>query len=256
MLEKNQINRYKDFYSNYRKLRWFFRFDVRYRCRRIHEVLREMGIKTEGKRVLDFGFGAGDLLRSFPESCSITGVDVSESAVASAQKDERFKNFSNKNFIVVPENDPNALPEGPFDIIITSHALEHVYQEKEVLETMKKRLVPGGILAVYVPIEEPDYIMFHIRNYSLQSITLNIANAAFQVERTEGSMYINGHIWKIITIPSHRAWPVIGTAVNVLRLATLSLIPYHGVKLLDSLLYRLGFGARQALVIAKKPVAK
>ncbi len=135
---------------------------------------------------------------------------------------------------------------------MTSHTLEHVLDDEKTIEELRKSICEEGILAVYVPIEEPDYIPFHIRNYSLQSITTKIASSGFTILHVEPSMFINGHIWKILTIPSRKNWPAFGKVVNFLRLLTLSLIPYPMVKFLDTLLYKLGFGARQALVVARK----
>ena len=65
-------------------------------------------------------------------------------------------------------------------------------------------------------------------------------------------MYINGHIWKLLTIPSRRNWPVLGKVVDAIRLFTLSLIPFKLVKIFDLILEKLGLGPRQAVIIAKK----
>jgi hypothetical protein len=62
-------------------------------------------------------------------------------------------------------------------------------------------------------------------------------------------MYVNGHLWKLLTIPSRRRWPIVRYLADGLRLSVLSLFPYRALRLLDGLLFRLGFGARQALVI-------
>jgi hypothetical protein len=108
-------------------------------------------------------------------------------------------------------------------------------------------------LAVFVPLEEPDYILFHLRNYSLQSITERVRTAGFQVLHVEGSMYVNGHIWKILTIPSRRNWPVLKHVVDALRMLTLGILPYPVLRVFDRILFHLGVDARQALVIAQKP---
>ena len=84
---------------------------------------------------------------------------------------------------------------------------EPVVDAEREARALFERLVPGGTLAVFVPIEEPDYIMFHRRNYSLQSIAERVEQAGFVLRRVEGSMYVNGHIWKLLTIPSRRRWP-------------------------------------------------
>ena len=66
-------------------------------------------------------------------------------------------------------------------------------------------------------------------------------------------MQINGHLWKYITIPSRRRWPVVKPIVDFLRLATLSLLPYRSIRTLDRALSHWGVGPRQALVLAVKP---
>ena len=106
---------------------------------------------------------------------------------------------------------------------------------------------------VFVPIEEPDYILFHRRNYSLQSIAGCVARAGLEPLTVEGSMYVNGHVWKLLTIPSRRKWPVVRHLADGLRMATLGALPYRSVRRLDRVLSSLGAGARQALVIARRP---
>jgi len=251
VIDPSQTRRYADFYGHARELRRLVRFDVRYRCRRTHEVLAELGIPTENARVLDVGFGGGDLLASFPHTCTVVGADVSTSAVTAARNDARFAAFASARFVAVPEEDPEALPDGPFDLVVSAHALEHVPDDVATLRAIRKRLDRAGILVLFVPIEEPDYIPFHLRAYSLQSIAERVRLSGFDVLRLEGSMHVNGHVWKLVTIPSRRQWPMLGPAVDALRLGTLSLLGYRGVRVLDGALHRLGFGARQALVVAR-----
>ena len=117
MIQTSQERRYTGFYRRFRRLRWLFRFDVRYRCRRLREVLAARKIDVEGRRVLDFGFGAGDLLRSLPSSCHLVGADVSSSAVGAARDDDRFERFASARFVQVAEADPRDLPDERFDVI-------------------------------------------------------------------------------------------------------------------------------------------
>jgi SAM-dependent methyltransferase len=251
----SQTGRYGSFYSGLNRQLNRLRFDVRYRCQRLRAVLAELEVKVERCRVLDVGFGAGDLLASFPESCELCGVDVSASAVDGARRDPRFARYAAARFFTVPEDHPEQLPPMQADIVLSSHLLEHVPNDALLLSALFDRLVPGGTLAVFVPIEEPDYIMFHRRNYSLQSIAERVEQAGFELRRVEGSMYVNGHIWKLLTIPSRRRWPVCGPLVDALRMASLGVLPHAALERLDRCLYRLGLGARQALVIAQRPLA-
>lgn len=248
----SQTERYNNFYGKFETLRKIFRFDIRYRCRRIHEVLKTLNINTENISILDFGFGSGDLLCSFPENDSICGVDVSVSAVETALHKFCFCKFKTAQFFTVPENDPDKITEEKFDIVMSSHVIEHVADDAVLLKVMKKRLKDDGHLVLFAPIEEPNYIPFHVRNYSLETLRKTVENAGFEIVFSEGSMHINGHIWKIITIPSRKNWPVAGKIVNILRLFTLSMIPYRMIKIFDSILSSLGCGPRQGLVVAKK----
>ncbi|HPH03638.1 MAG TPA: class I SAM-dependent methyltransferase [Spirochaetota bacterium] len=248
---QNQTKKYEHSYAKKNTLKWLFRFDVHYRCKRLAELFRKHRIDIENKRIMDFGFGGGQLLKIFPKTCSLTGADVSRSGIERARQDPDFRQYKAANFVQVKEDGVSSYPKGPFDIIVTSHTLEHVLDDLATLRAMYASLKKGGILAVFVPVEEPDYIQFHVRNYSVQGIGNLVARAGFEVVHHEGSMYVNGHLWKLITIPSRRHWPVIGQIVNGIRVVSLSLLPYPVLKLCDRFLYAIGVGARQACVIAR-----
>lgn len=248
----SQAERYCNFYRSSGKLRRFFRFDIRYRCRRLHEVLDELSISTNGVSVLDFGFGAGDLLASFPKECSVCGVDVSPSAVETARNKEIFKKFRKAQFQTVPEHNNDEFIHEKFDLVLSSHVIEHVDDDEVLLNTLKSRLKDDGHLVLFAPVEEPGYIHFHVRNYSVETLSQKVKDCGFDIVFCEGSMNINGHIWKVITIPSRHNWPVLGKTVDSIRLFILSLIPYKMIKIMDRVLGALGAGPRQAMIIAKK----
>lgn len=250
----SQAERYCNFYGRSENIKRIFRFDIRYGCRRLHEVLDELGIGRNGISVLDFGFGAGDLLASFPEDCSLCGVDVSPSAVENARNKEMFKKFRKAQFQTVPEHNNDEFIHEKFDLVLSSHVIEHVDDDAVLLNTLKSRLKDDGHLVLFAPIEEPGYIHFHVRNYSVQTLSQKVKDCGFDIVFCEGSMNINGHIWKIITIPSRHNWPVLGKTVNSIRLFTLSLIPYKMVKILDRVFGVLGAGPRQAMIVAKKHI--
>jgi SAM-dependent methyltransferase len=253
VLQLSQEERYADFYTAARRTFARFRFDIVYRCRRLHEVLAALEIPLGEQLVLDVGFGSGELLSSFPASCRVVGVDVSASAVHAARRDPRFAHFRQASFFSVPEAEPEAMPELQADLVLSSHVLEHAPDDRRLLDALFSRTKAGGILALFVPLEEPDYILFHRRNYSLQSITERVAQAGFEPLLSEGSLYVNGHIWKWLTIPSRRQWPGVRHLADALRVCTLGAIPYPLLKRIDRALFHLGCDARQALVIARRP---
>jgi SAM-dependent methyltransferase len=249
----SQTARYERFYEGWRRLEGILRFDVRYRCRRMREVLEALDVPMRDRRVLDVGFGWGHMLLTFPTCCRISGADISPSAVATATHDRRFKRYADARFHVVREDVVTDLPEGPFDVIVCSHVLEHVPDDETLLRSLRDRLAPGGVLVVFVPIEPPDYNLVHLRAYSLQSISERVMRGGFDLLHSEGSMYVEGHVWRLVTIPERREWPVIGLAMSGIRLGLFSLVPYPVLRRMDRTLFRLGLTACQALVVARRP---
>jgi 2-polyprenyl-3-methyl-5-hydroxy-6-metoxy-1,4-benzoquinol methylase len=247
----SQTDVYRDFYRRWRGIRWFFRYDVHYRCRRLREVSDDLGLEIEDKKVLDIGFGSGHMLASFPMSCEIHGAEISESAVLEAKKDARFNNHAKSEFHLIPEGEPDRIPEGPFDIVVSSHVLEHVPNDADLLSAILDRLTPGGLFYLFVPIEDPGYNPDHVRNYSLSSIAELVGQTGFDILFSEGSMHLGGHIWKLITIPSRRGWPVLKTLVDAFRSVALSIVPYRLHLIADRILDKLGFGPRQAFIVAR-----
>jgi 2-polyprenyl-3-methyl-5-hydroxy-6-metoxy-1,4-benzoquinol methylase len=249
----SQTDRYERFYEGWRRLEGILRFDVRYRCRRMQEVLTALQIPTDGARVLDVGFGWGHMLLTFPTSCHLSGADISPSAIATASRNAQFTPYAGTSFHAVRENVLSDLPPGPFDVIVCSHVLEHVPDDQALLQHLHARLAPGGVVVVFVPIEPPDYSLIHLRAYSLQSISERVIQSGFELLHSEGSMYVEGHIWRLLTIPTRREWPLVGLATSGVRLGLFSLVPYRLLHAADRMLFRLGFSACQALVVGRTP---
>ncbi|MFA5624586.1 MAG: class I SAM-dependent methyltransferase [Bradymonadales bacterium] len=247
---KTQKERYEKFYE-FNGFRWLFRFDVHYRCKRMHEKLKDLSLSVDAKRVMDFGFGNAAMLKTFPKSCSIVGMDVSKSAVENAKHNDELLQYADCKFVLIDET---KIPycDDEFDYIISSHSLEHTIDDEATLDFFYEKLAKNGYLLLFVPVEEPDYIRYHSHTYSLPSIQNKCKKAGFHIVFAEGSMHINGHIWKLLTIPSRREWPVLSKCVDGFRLLSLSLLPYSIIKRCDCFLDKLAFSPRQAFVIAKK----
>lgn len=242
-----------DFYRNFRQIRWLVRFDVRYRCRRMREVARELNVDLENREVLDVGFGAGHMLASFPKSCHLYGAEISASAVEMLSKaDSPLKDHRAVDLFQVDPNDPESMPQGPFDVVLSSHTIEHVPSDRALLRSIHARLRPDGLFFLFLPIEEPNYHPDHVRSYSMESIRALMEEHGFNVLYEEGSFRFNGMYWKTLTIPSRRRMPVIGKMTDALRLCHHSLFPYSVLKAYDKALEKLGVGPRQGLLIAKR----
>lgn len=95
-------------------------------------------------RLLDFGCGDGALLRVAKAfAADATGVDMSASRSQAAR---------NEGLVIHPDLDAlDAADPPPFDAIVLSQVLEHLSDPAPLLESLRARLRPGGILFVAVP---------------------------------------------------------------------------------------------------------
>jgi SAM-dependent methyltransferase len=100
-------------------------------------------------RILDLGCGTGLNVErlsalGLPFS-SYVGIDLSEAMLARAQA-----RFSHVEKIRFEQADlaQDALPEGPFDFIVSTWALERLSDPVSVVERAGQRLAPGGYLAL------------------------------------------------------------------------------------------------------------
>lgn len=106
-----------------------------------------------GKRLLDFGCGAGAstvvLARMFPDT-EIVGIDLNEQMLDLARARARFYGFSTIRFLLSPGEQELPTDIGMFDYISFSAVYEHMLpDERQVLmPKIWALLKPGGVLFV------------------------------------------------------------------------------------------------------------
>lgn len=96
--------------------------------------------KIIGKKVLDFGCGAGGflhLIKKFTDTANGVELDLS---INRALNNENILCFNNIESI-----------EGKYDVITLFHVLEHLPNPIEILNELKKYLTPNGIILIEVP---------------------------------------------------------------------------------------------------------
>lgn len=121
-------------------------------------------IETSGHalRVLDYGCGWGSLLLALPRSVAAWGYDLSESATANLAATMRLLR---REFAVPMVHADGRIEPGGFDVIVCSHVLEHVDDDRAVLAALVRALGPRGFLLVNVPINERFADPKHARRY-------------------------------------------------------------------------------------------
>lgn len=139
----------------------------------------------EPSRVLEVGFGTGDLLfhiAALGHRCA--GVESSEQAFAEAAR--RLAVYGDRVQLERSLDDV----QGPFDYVVSCEVLEHIEDDVGALEQWVKLLAPGGSLVLSVPSHQArwgpsDVGAGHFRRYERDQLTQLLQNAGLQVE----------HIW-------------------------------------------------------------
>ena len=154
-------------------------------------------LKTNGKRLLEFGSGPGLFLKYAQKSgWDVMGIEPSPIAA----------NFSRKNGVKVIEillEDLNVKQLGIFDSVALFEVLEHVAFAKETLATANKLLKTGGILCLSIPneynplqnvVKQAEEIktywlvpLLHINYFTIDSISRLLKKCGFKVVYMEAT---------------------------------------------------------------------
>ena len=136
---------------------------VRYRSRLIKYVHMAQTVDTEARRLggtvrlLDCGSGKGRLTWY----CSATnidwyGLDVDLKRMRQARETGRYRMAMGDLDVALPYRDNS------FDIVVSSHVLEHIKYPEKGVEELRRVLKPGGMIVVGVPIYGPVLRIFRI----------------------------------------------------------------------------------------------
>ena len=102
--------------------------------------------RTEGARVLDVGCGTGELTADAHrvlKAKATLGLDSSPAMLAKAVPVD--------GVTLMQGSIPDSMPPGPFDVVVSTSALNWVPGHAAVLRALKDRLAPGGQLAIQMP---------------------------------------------------------------------------------------------------------
>ncbi|MCI0503084.1 class I SAM-dependent methyltransferase [Candidatus Micrarchaeota archaeon] len=100
---------------------------------------------TDAERVVDVGCGEGYVLSRIPAKVR-AGVDISETAVKEASRDE-------KAIIVRSYAESTPFTDSYFDAAVCSEVLEHTEKPEAVVRELARIVRPGGTVVLSVPNE-------------------------------------------------------------------------------------------------------
>ena len=98
-----------------------------------------------GQRVLEVGCGRGDFciwLAGQYKEASVTGVDFSEAAIATAQKRATLSNCAAR--FKVEDAEALSFDDTSFDYVISCECMEHVPHPERMAQEIRRVLRPGG----------------------------------------------------------------------------------------------------------------
>lgn len=112
--------------------------------------VRELLGDLSGKRVLDYGCGAGYFSVYAAEAGAghVVAVDAEETAVRTARALAQSRGVERVCTFLHREGFPRELAEGRMDVILMKDVIEHVVDDQGLLNAAADALVPGGRLVL------------------------------------------------------------------------------------------------------------
>lgn len=129
--------------------------------------------------VIDFGSGGGYLLENIVCHKKI-GIELNEAA----RNEARERGVESVASV-------EAIADLSADVIISNHALEHVFSPMEVLRALRSKLKPGGLIVFVVPHQDtreeykPDDVNKHLFTWNQLTLGNLFAAAGYKVIKVE-----------------------------------------------------------------------
>lgn len=158
-------------------------------------------IKKEKINILDYGCGVGTLdFLLAKEGHNVVGVDISEEAIKLAKQSSKLIGTEKNTDFYTLEKLKSNLNNKKFELILCLETIEHVIDDRKLINYLSKRLLENGILVVSTPsINAPLYRLGlvrafdkkvgHLRRYSKSSLVKMLENESVNVislEEREG----------------------------------------------------------------------
>ena len=131
---------------------------------RIMDAQRRLGSYLKfcvGRRLVDFGCGAGDFLRLVKDDCAeVCGIELQQSYLEALNSDD-----------IRCEKNLDAIQIGSIDVCVSFHVIEHLPNPLETLKLLKEKIVSGGTLLIEVP-HANDALLSTLNNDEFKQFTL------------------------------------------------------------------------------------
>ena len=98
----------------------------------------------ENSRLLDVAIGAGLTMPLIPESCDVTGIDVSLEQLSDCQRDNADRNLR----LVLGEAESLPFTDNAFDNVLSFGAINYFSDPLKSLQEMARVVKPGGLVVI------------------------------------------------------------------------------------------------------------
>jgi len=159
-------------------------FEVQTKLVMFRRLAQKLPSLPEGASVLDLGCGRGGMLFWFPRHCVLEGVDITPTAVEQMRRKARRNGYREFRFECANlERERIPWGDGSTDVVVCSHLIEHVQDDRRLLAEICRVLKPGGHLILMIPINEtnPNANPLHLRRYTEESMCELLGAHGFQV---------------------------------------------------------------------------
>jgi ubiquinone/menaquinone biosynthesis C-methylase UbiE len=234
--------------SYYLKPDWWFQF--RYDTQVKRKTFLHLYKKVKGNRsltnqkVLEIGFGSGAVLFSFDTTCELAGVEISHSAVERATRKAEEKGYRAFDFKIVNDE---SLPyqDESFHVVFASHVIEHVENDKKLLEEIRRVLRPDGMAIVLIPINENYEDPNHLQRYTSSDFKKLSENSSFEVRYPLENELLFHFVEKFYFEEYNYRWKILGPLIAMLFNFPTSILPFGAYQIIDRIMKSLGWLPRQ-----------
>jgi 2-polyprenyl-3-methyl-5-hydroxy-6-metoxy-1,4-benzoquinol methylase len=156
----------------------------------INDILKNS--RSQCLKIMDYGCGWGTLLLHIKSNrIGLYCYDISENAIQGIQA--LMKKLGRNVYRVEYDKNGDLLPD-KMDLIICSHVIEHVKDDRSLMHTLVRALKPNGYLLINAPINERNYDPKHAHVYSPADLRRMMVDEGLEICREKQAGKLDGLI--------------------------------------------------------------
>jgi len=167
--KENAVELYKNYYK-----------DSEYGSERYEWIAETFFLDIKGKAILEVGCGTGSLLKILQQNNNVYGVDISESGIQKAKKENIKCELININRDSLP------FPDNSFDICICLETIEHLENPYHCLKEIRRVLKKKGRFLISIPNPKTMHPYFYPSIFTINNLKELLSLTSFSVIRIAG----------------------------------------------------------------------